>query len=133
MNEKYILLVEDNPEDVEFILLALRKNKIFHDIVVAKDGEEAIQYLFGEKQEGNSPEVVLLDLQMPKVHGMEVLRMIREDKRTCSLPVFVLTSSDELTDIIRSVELGSVKYLSKPLEFSEFVEVLGKITPHLTL
>lgn len=127
-----ILLVEDNPDDAELTLRAFRKSNIANEIVVARDGQEALDALFGDgafgPDTGELPEIVLLDLKLPRVDGIEVLRRIREEPRTHLLPVVVLTSSDEESDLMTSYELGANSYVRKPVDFAEFMEaarVLG--------
>jgi two-component system response regulator len=124
---RIILLVEDNPDDVELTLLAFEKSKIINDIVVARDGQEALDYLFAtgshaERDPSLLPEVVLLDLKLPKVDGHDVLRRMRADERTRRLPVVVLTSSNEEQDIVRSYDLGANSFVQKPVDFSEFID-----------
>jgi CheY-like chemotaxis protein len=120
MNErkKLILLVEDDPDHVELALLALKKNNFSENVLIARDGSEALE-LLGKAE---LPELVLLDLKLPKVSGLEVLRRIRADERTRFLPVVVLSSSDEESDIARSYELGVNSYIVKPLAFENFTE-----------
>lgn len=132
MNDKVILLVEDNPDDVELTLRALKKNNIANEVVVAGDGEEALEYLMGTgKYTGRTvtdlPEVVLLDLKLPKVGGLEVLRAVRADPRTRLLPVVVLTSSSEEPDIITSYQLGANSYIRKPVNFDQFVDAIRQL------
>ncbi len=119
---RLILLVEDDPDHELLTIRALKKSHIANDVRVARDGEEAIALLFGEGGEAlpAKPQVILLDLKLPKVDGLEVLRRIREDARTRMLPVVVLTSSDEESDIIRSYKLGVNSYIRKPVNFSDF-------------
>ncbi len=119
---RLILLVEDDPDHEMLTIRALKKSHIANDVRVAHDGEEAIELLFGEGARAlpSRPQVVLLDLTLPKVDGLEVLRRIREDNRTCTLPVVVLTSSDEESDIVRSYKLGVNSYIRKPVNFSDF-------------
>ena len=119
---RLILLVEDDPDHEMLTIRALKKSHIANDVRVAHDGEEAIAMLFGEGEQAlpAKPQVILLDLKLPKVDGLEVLRRIREDARTRMLPVVVLTSSDEESDIARSYNLGVNSYIRKPVNFSEF-------------
>ncbi len=119
---RLILLVEDDPDHEMLTIRALKKSHIANDVRVAHDGEEAISMLFGDGREAlpSKPQVILLDLKLPKVDGLEVLRRIREDDRTCTLPVVVLTSSDEESDIVRSYKLGVNSYIRKPVNFSDF-------------
>ena len=122
-----ILLVEDNPDDVELTRRALDESNVANKLVVVRDGVEALQYLFREdayagRDAADLPEVVLLDLKLPKVDGLEVLRRIRADERTRILPVVVLTSSNAERDIVESYALGANSYIRKPVEFERFVE-----------
>jgi len=132
VSEKTILLVEDNPDDELLTLRALRKNKILNDVTVVRDGAEALDYLFGAGQYAgrdtrDMPQVVLLDLKLPKLDGLEVLRRLRADELTRRLPVVVLTSSDEEQDILASYDLGANSYVRKPVEFHEFIDALGQL------
>jgi two-component system response regulator len=129
MEEKIILLVEDNPDDVELTLRAFRKNNIGNKVVVAKDGVEALDYLFGTgvyagQDVKELPVVVLLDLKLPKIDGLEVLKRIRQDNRTKLLPVVILTSSAEQKDVIDGYSLGANSYVRKPVNFEQFVEAI---------
>jgi two-component system response regulator len=122
-----ILLVEDNPRDEELALLAFEESRVVNEVVVVRDGAEALDYLFGtgkyeERSAEELPHVVLLDLRLPKVNGLQVLERIRGDERTALLPVVVLTSSDEEQDIVRSYELGVNSYIQKPVDFDQFVQ-----------
>ena len=121
MKNKTILLIEDNPDDEELTLLAFRQNNIMHEIAVARDGEEALNTLFANEA-GPLPTIILLDLKLPKVDGLEILRRIRENARTRRIPVIVLTSSTEDQDILRSYDLGCNSYVRKPVNFADFVE-----------
>jgi CheY-like chemotaxis protein len=124
MNErKYILLIEDNLDDEALTLRALKKNNIANEIVTARDGAEALELLLG-KDAKQSPALVLLDLKLPKVDGLEVLRRIRADKRTALVPVVILTSSKEEQDLIASYKLGANSYIRKPVDFNQFVEAV---------
>src|SRR6202008_2722124 len=132
MSERYILLVEDNPDDEELTLLSLRKNNLAHDIVVVRDGVEAIEFLFGNGQYAsrdvmNAPTVILLDLKLPKLDGLGVLKRLRADERTRNLPVVVLTSSSQDADVIASYNLGANSYVRKPVEFGAFVEAVSSL------
>jgi two-component system response regulator len=127
MTTKTILLVEDNPDDEELTLRAFRKNNIKNDVVVVRDGVEALDYLFATgKYEGRDvadlPQVTLLDLNLPKLSGLEVLRRIREHERTRALPVVILTSSREERDLVEGYRLGCNSYVRKPVNFESFVE-----------
>jgi CheY-like chemotaxis protein len=132
MTERYILLVEDNPDDEELTLLSLRKNNLAHEIVVVRDGVEAIEFLFGNGQYAGrdlsrTPTVILLDLKLPKLDGLGVLKRLRADERTRMLPVVVLTSSSQDADVIASYNLGANSYVRKPVEFGSFVEAVSNL------
>lgn len=126
---KSILLVEDNPDDEELTMLAFRQNNISNDIAIARDGAEALDMLYGPDGEGGTiaPTLILLDLKLPKVDGLEVLRRIRSDARTKFLPVVVLTSSREEQDLVSSYSLGANSYVRKPVTFAEFVESVRQL------
>jgi two-component system response regulator len=128
MNAGTILLVEDNPDDVVFIRRAFERNNISNEVVVAADGERALEYLLPEGAPPLRPALILLDVNLPKVDGLEVLRQIRADSRTAGLPVVVLTTSREERDIVNSYRLGANSFVRKPVAFDEFVDatkVLG--------
>lgn len=132
MGTKTILLVEDNPDDEELTLRALRKNNIINDVTVARDGVEALDYLFATgPHEGRDvydlPQIVLMDLKLPKVDGLQVLRRIREDERTKYLPVVILTSSKEEQDLLRGYQLGANSYIRKPVDFVQFTEAVRQL------
>lgn len=132
MRQRTILLVEDNPDDVDLTLRALRRCNVDNAIVVARDGVEALDYLFGTgAHEGRDvrqqPEVVLLDLKLPRVDGLEVLERIRADERTRLLPVVILTSSSEERDLVEGYRLGANSYVCKPVDFGEFVEATRQL------
>jgi two-component system response regulator len=132
MSERYILLVEDNPDDEELTLLSLRKNNLAHDIVVVRDGVEAIEFLFGngqyaQRDVSHVPTVILLDLKLPKLDGLGVLKRLRAEERTRTLPVVVLTSSSQDADVIASYNLGANSYVRKPVEFGAFVEAVSSL------
>ena len=131
-DNKTILLVEDNPDDEALTLRALKRNNILNEVVVARDGAEALDYLFGEgRYEGldatRLPEVVLLDLKLPKVDGLEVLRRIRGNEGTRRIPVVILTSSNEERDIITGYDLGANSYIRKPVDFNQFMEAVRQL------
>jgi two-component system response regulator len=131
MNEKIILLVEDNPGDEALTLRALKKNNIGNDVVVMRDGAEALDYLLARRSDASdlraSPQLVLLDLSLPKIDGLEVLRRIRADERTKLLPVVILTSSGEERDIVRGYGLGANGYVRKPVDFVQFAEAIRQL------
>ncbi len=132
MSDKIILLVEDNPDDEALTLRALKKNNILNEVVVVRDGEEALDYLFGAgKYEGRDtrvqPQVILLDLQLPKINGIEVLKRLRADKRTALNPVVMLTTSSEERDIISSYKNGANSYIRKPVDFNQFIEAVKQL------
>jgi two-component system response regulator len=132
MSEKVILLVEDNPDDEELTLRALKKNNIQNDVVIARDGAEALDYLFGTgayagRDLSQVPSVTLLDLKLPKVDGLEVLKRIREHEQTKFLPVVILTSSKEEQDLIKGYSLGANSYIRKPVDFSQFIDAVRQL------
>ncbi|MBI1783908.1 response regulator [Candidatus Sumerlaeota bacterium] len=132
MDNKIILLVEDNPDDEALTLRALKKNGIRNEVVVARDGVEALDYLFGTgsyagRDTSIMPELVLLDLKLPKVDGLEVLRQMRADNRTRILPVVILTSSKEQRDLISGYRLGANSYVHKPVDFVQFTEAVRQL------
>ncbi len=132
MEEKTILLVEDNPDDEALTLRALQKNNIRNKVVVAHDGAEALDFLFctgayANRNPKDMPQVVLLDLKLPKVDGLEVLRRIRADARTSLLPVVILTSSKEEQDIMESYKNGANSYVRKPVDFNQFLEAARQL------
>jgi two-component system response regulator len=132
MNHKLILLVEDNADDEALTLRALNKNKIANKIVVVRDGAEALDYLFAtgthaDRDPFELPQVILLDLKLPKIDGLEVLRRLRSDPRTHMLPVVVLTSSKEEQDMLKAYSLGVNSYVRKPVDFNQFVEAIGQL------
>jgi two-component system response regulator len=131
-SSKAILLVEDNPDDEKLTLRAFQKKNVVNPVVVARDGQEALDYLFGTgayagRDVGNLPSVVLLDLKLPKLDGLEVLKRVRADGRTKRVPVVVLTSSKEEQDLVASYDLGANSYIRKPVDFQKFVEVAGSL------
>lgn len=127
MKSNYILLVEDNPDDELLALRALKKNNILNEVKVVRDGVEAIDHISSLTNTEHLPEVVLLDLQLPKVSGLDVLKAIRSNPLTKLLPVVVLTSSDEEKDIVRSYQLGANSYIRKPVDFNQFVEAVQQL------
>jgi two-component system response regulator len=131
-NEVEILLVEDNPDDVDMTLRALRKANIVNHIKIVRDGAEALAFLFGEGAYAahhveNTPKLILLDLKLPKVDGFEVLKRVKADPRTKLIPVVILTSSKEQRDVVEGYELGVNSYIVKPVNFEGFVEAVGKL------
>ena len=131
-NTVEILLVEDNPQDLELALRALRKAKLSNRIQVARDGAEALDYIFCEgphaaRQIEQGPNVILLDLKLPKIDGLEVLKKIKGDPRTKTIPVVVLTSSKEQSDVVESYRLGVNSYIVKPVNFESFAEAVKSI------
>ncbi|HEX3008262.1 MAG TPA: response regulator [Bacteroidales bacterium] len=127
-NERIILLVEDNPDDELLTLLAFKENNIDNEVVIARDGAEALDYLAGAIHGQNKlPQVVLLDLKLPKIDGLEVLKRIRADESTRFLPVVVLTSSKEETDMVKSYELGANSYIQKPVDYEQFLEAIKQL------
>ena len=132
INNKVILLVEDNPRDEALTLRALKKGNILNDIIVARDGVEALDYIFGRgkylgREVSERPQLVLLDLKLPKMDGFEVLGEIRNDDRTRHQPVVVFTSSDEEPDLVRSYDLGANSYVRKPVDFDQFLEATKQL------
>jgi two-component system, response regulator len=132
MNDKILLLVEDNPDDEALTLRAFAKNKISNEVVVARDGVEALDYLFGTGTYAGrdvriQPQLILLDLKLPKLDGLEVLRRLRADERTNLLPVVILTSSKEDEDRMQSYRLGANSYIRKPVDFLQFIEAVRQL------
>ena len=130
--KKTLLLVEDNPDDEALTLRALRKYNLANDVVVARDGQEALEYLFAEgdysdRDVDDQPQVILLDLKLPKVDGLEVLERLRGSARTRHIPVVVLTSSNEQQDIVKSYDLGANSYVRKPVDFEQFLEAARQL------
>ena len=132
MTDKIILLVEDNPDDVELTLRALEKNHIKNEVVVARDGAAALEYLFctgahADRDPSQMPAVILLDLKLPKLDGLEVLHRLRADRRTRLLPVVILTSSREEQDLVNGYSLGCNSYIRKPVDFLQFSEAVRQL------
>ena len=132
MADDVILLVEDNEDDVDLTLRALKRNNIKNEVVVARDGVEALDYLWGTgtyagRDISQMPQVILLDLKLPKVDGLEVLRQLRSDERTKLLPVVILTSSKEQQDLVEGYSLGANSYVRKPVDFNQFVEAVRQL------
>jgi two-component system, response regulator len=132
MRDKVILLVEDNPDDELLTLRALRKNNVLNEVVVARDGVEALDYLFGTggysgRDTAVMPQLILLDLKLPKIDGLEVLRRLRADERTRLLPVVILTSSREEQDMLDGYGLGANSYVRKPVNFEQFVQAIEQL------
>ena len=132
MNDKTILLVEDNPDDEELTLRALKKNNILNEVTVVRDGAEALDYLFCQgayagRDASRHPAVTLLDLKLPKVEGLEVLKRLRADERTRLLPVVILTSSKEEQDLVNGYRLGANSYIRKPVDFTKFMEAVRQL------
>ena len=132
MRDKVILLVEDNPDDELLTLRALRKNNVFNKVVVARDGVEALDYLFGTGEYAGrdtsvTPQLILLDLKLPKIDGLEVLKRLRADERTRLLPVVILTSSREQQDMLDGYGLGANSYVLKPVNFEQFVQAIEQL------
>ena len=132
MEHKLILLVEDSPDDEALTLRALKKNNIANQVVVARDGVEALDYLFGTGTHAGRdmsvmPQVILLDLKLPKIDGFEVLRRLRAEERTKLLPVVILTTSNEEKDRLNSYGLGANSFVRKPVEFGQFIEAVGRL------
>jgi CheY-like chemotaxis protein len=136
MNDRFMLLVEDNPDDVALTLRALKRNHISNEVIVATDGVEALDFLFcrgahASRDPDSLPELILLDLRLPKVDGIEVLRQIRADQRTQLLPTVILTSSTRDRDMIDSLHYGANAYIQKPVEFDPFVAAIRELGLYL--
>ena len=132
MGDRTILLVEDNPDDADLTLRALRKNNISNKVDVVTDGEKALDYLFGtgeykDRDMSTQPAVILLDLKLPKIDGLEVLQRMRADERTKLVPVVILTSSKEEQDVINGYKFGCNSYVRKPVDFKEFAEAVRQL------
>ncbi|MCU7842408.1 MAG: response regulator [Candidatus Thiodiazotropha sp. (ex Monitilora ramsayi)] len=127
VKKNHILLVEDNPDDELLAMRALKKNNILNEVKVARDGAEALDYLESLAGDDTLPELILLDLKLPKVSGLEVLKTIRNNPRTQLLPVVILTSSDEEKDLVSSYQLGANSYIRKPVDFGQFVDAVQQL------
>jgi two-component system response regulator len=132
MGERVILLVEDNSDDEALTLRALNKNNIANQVIVARDGAEALDYLFGTgahkgRNVAHQPQLILLDLKLPKIDGLEVLKRLRSDQRTKHVPVVVLTSSMEQRDIVACYDDGANSYIRKPVDFEEFLKAVNQL------
>jgi len=132
MERKIILLVEDNPDDVDLTLRAFKKGNILNEVVIARDGAEALDYLFGTGTHAGRdlnimPTIIMLDLNLPKIDGLEVLRRLRADERTKFLPVVILTSSSEEQDMLNSYKLSANSYVRKPVDFTQFTEAVRQL------
>ncbi|HEY5572297.1 MAG TPA: response regulator [Anaerolineales bacterium] len=131
-NEIEILLVEDNPYDAELALRSLKNNHLANRVIVVRDGEEALDFIFArgafsDRRVEDIPRVILLDLKLPKVDGLEVLKAVKNDPRTRFIPVVVLTSSKEEKDIVESYQLGANSYIVKPVDFDKFIEAVNSL------
>ncbi len=132
ISEVEILLVEDNPNDAELALRALRKHNLANKIHLVKDGAEALEFIFGNgayagRNIGNKPKVIFLDLKLPKVDGLEVLRKVKSDERTKTIPIVVLTSSHEERDMVESYKFGVNSYIVKPVDFDKFIQAVAQL------
>ncbi len=132
MKKKFILLVEDNPDDEALALRALKKSNLANEIAVARDGVEALDYIFcegryAERDFHDQPVVILLDLKLPKIDGLEVLKKIKGDERTRRIPVVIMTSSSEEQDIVNSYDFGANSYIRKPVDFNQFTEAVAQL------
>jgi two-component system response regulator len=127
MKQKTILLVEDNPDDADLTLRALKKSKILNDVIIARDGVEALDYLLSQDGQKQLPALVLLDLKLPRVDGLEVLRRIREEERTRLLPVIILTTSKEQRDLMAGYRHSCNSYICKPVDSVEFITAVQQI------
>ncbi len=131
-NNKKILLVEDNPDDIELTLRAFRKNNIKNEIIIKRDGAEALDFFFGKdgvavNNYNDLPILTMLDLKLPKIDGLDVLKKIRSDKRTKLIPVVILTSSNEQSDLLSGYELGCNSYIRKPVDFNQFTDTVKQL------
>jgi two-component system response regulator len=138
INEVEILLVEDNPYDVELTLTALKEKNLANKVHVVNNGADAMEFIFAtgvhaQRNIKNVPKVILLDLKLPKINGLEVLRRIKSDERTKSIPVVMLTSSQEERDIVESYHLGVNSYIIKPVDFNKFIDAIAKLSLYWVL
>ena len=132
MKDKHILLVEDNPDDEALTLRALKKNNIFNEVVVTRDGAEALDYMFAEgeytqRDIHDLPKVILLDLKLPKIDGIEVLARLRANEHTRKIPIVILTTSNEDIDVAKCYDSGANSYIQKPVDFDQFIEVVRQL------
>ncbi len=132
MKKKFVLLVEDNSDDVELTLRSFKKNKLINEVVVVRDGAEALDFLFGtgkyaDRDLSITPQLILLDLKLPKVDGLEVLKRLRSDERTKLTPVTILTSSKEEQDVVNGYKWGANSYIRKPVDFEKFSEAIRQL------
>ncbi len=132
MKDRFILLVEDNPDDEELTLISLKNSGVLNEVVVVRDGKEAVQFLFAEGQYKDRnppilPAVILLDLQLPRLNGLEVLKQLRANPLTDCVPVVILTSSSEEEDVINSYKLGANSFVRKPVQFKRFADAVRQI------
>jgi len=132
MKERFILLVEDNPDDEELTLMGLKESGVMNEVIVVRDGEEALNYLFAEgkydeRDPTRLPAVILLDLKLPKLNGFEVLERVRANPETRCVPVVILTSSSEEEDVVSGYKLGANSYVRKPIEFKQFADAVRQV------
>jgi two-component system response regulator len=132
LNNKSILLVEDNPDDVELTHRAFKKSNLMNEVIVKRDGAEALDFLFGkdgvaDKSKNDLPAVILLDLKLPKIDGLEVLKKLRADEKTKLIPIVILTSSKEQIDVVNGYKFGCNSYIRKPVDFNHFAEAVKQL------
>ena len=135
MKKEFILLVEDNPDDEFLALRALKKNHVSSDVIITRDGLDAVNFLFAEGQYADrnineTPKIILLDIKLPKLDGTEVLKLIRNNPHTCMIPVIMLTSSNEEKDILNAYKFGANSYICKPVDFEEFLKTSKQISDY---
>ena len=138
MKDRFVLLVEDNPDDETLTLLSFKRNNVTNDVIVVRDGVEALNFLFcrgtyANRDPNHLPEIILLDLRLPKLDGVDVLRAIRADQRTQRLPVVILTSSNTDRDRVDSLHYGANAYIRKPVDFKQFVAAVCELGLHLVV